>query len=102
MDAPCLAMHSPDARRQGETEQRLYLLNAWQESPLYSPRERAAFAWTEAVTRIIETHAPEAVYEETGGLFGERSWAIYRANRHDQSMESAVDCFRSQHSVETA
>src|SRR6478736_198000 len=49
--AYCLDMHSKDARRAGETEQRLYLLNAWRESPLYSDRERAALSWTEALTR---------------------------------------------------
>ncbi|MBN9563189.1 MAG: carboxymuconolactone decarboxylase family protein [Alphaproteobacteria bacterium] len=59
----CLDMHSRDARRHGETEQRLYLLNGWRESPLYSDRERAALAWTEAVTLIAQTHAPDAEYE---------------------------------------
>ena len=59
----CLDMHSHNARKHGETEQRLYLLNAWRESSLYSPRERAALAWTEAVTRIAETGAPDADYE---------------------------------------
>jgi AhpD family alkylhydroperoxidase len=54
----CLDMHSKDARKNGETEQRLYLLDGWRESRLYSPRERAALAWTEALTRIAETHAP--------------------------------------------
>src|SRR5579885_2060333 len=53
--AYCLDMHSKEARKIGETEQRLYLLDAWRESPLYTPRERAALAWTEAVTRIAET-----------------------------------------------
>ena len=67
----CLDMHSNDARKDGETEQRLYLLNAWEESPLYSPRERAALAWTEAVTRIAETHAPDAAYEEVRRHFSE-------------------------------
>ena len=67
----CLDMHSKDARKDGETEQRLYLLNAWEESPLYSPRERAALAWTEAVTRIAETHAPDAAYEEVRRHFSE-------------------------------
>jgi AhpD family alkylhydroperoxidase len=62
--AYCLDMHSKDARRHGETEQRLHVLSAWHESPLYSPRERAALAWTEAVTRIADTHAPDDVYEE--------------------------------------
>jgi AhpD family alkylhydroperoxidase len=59
----CLDMHSKDARKQGETEARLYLLNAWHESPLYSERERAALAWTEALTLIAQTHAPDADYE---------------------------------------
>ncbi|MBB3235266.1 carboxymuconolactone decarboxylase family protein [Phyllobacterium endophyticum] len=59
----CLDMHSKDARANGETEQRLYLLNAWRESPLYSDRERAALAWTEALTLVSETHAPDADYE---------------------------------------
>src|ERR1700761_9087376 len=69
--AYCLDMHSKDARRNGETEQRLYLLNAWRESPLYSERERAALAWTEALTRIAETHAPDDVYDEVRAQFGE-------------------------------
>jgi AhpD family alkylhydroperoxidase len=62
--AYCLDMHSRDARRNGETEQRLYLLDAWRESSLYSPRERAALAWTEALTLIAETRAPDDVYAE--------------------------------------
>lgn len=62
--AYCINMHTEDARKQGETEQRIYLLNAWRESPLYSDRERAALAWTEAVTLISETHAPDHVYEQ--------------------------------------
>jgi AhpD family alkylhydroperoxidase len=67
--AYCLDMHSKDARRGGETEQRLYLLNAWRESPLYSARERAALAWTEALTLIAETHAPDGVYDEVRSQF---------------------------------
>ena len=62
--AYCLDSHSKILRKGGETEQRIYLLNAWRESPLYSPRERAALAWTEALTLISETHAPDEVYEE--------------------------------------
>jgi AhpD family alkylhydroperoxidase len=61
--AYCLWMHSSDARKAGETEQRLYLLDAWEESRLYTERERAALAWTEAVTRVSETHAPREVYD---------------------------------------
>ena len=70
--AYCLDMHSRDARRLGESEQRLYLLNAWHESSLYAPRERAALAWTEFVTRIAETHAPDAVYEEVRQQFTDK------------------------------
>lgn len=62
--AYCLHMHSADARKAGESEARLYLLNAWHESALYTPRERAALAWTEALTLLPQTHAPDADYEE--------------------------------------
>lgn len=68
----CIDMHSREARADGETEQRLYLLDAWRESPLYSDRERAALAWTEALTLIAETHAPDDVYEQVHAQFGER------------------------------
>src|ERR1700742_2185518 len=67
----CINMHTQDARKHGETEQRLYLLNAWRESPVYTDRERAALAWTEAVTRISETHAPDDVYQEVRAQFSE-------------------------------
>ena len=67
----CINMHTTDARKQGETEQRIYLLSAWQESPLYTERERAALAWTEAVTLIAETHAPDAEYEAVRAQFSE-------------------------------
>jgi AhpD family alkylhydroperoxidase len=60
--AYCLDMHSRDARSQGETEQRLYVLNAWRESPLYSPRERAALAWTECLTRVATDGAPDDAF----------------------------------------
>jgi AhpD family alkylhydroperoxidase len=62
--AYCIHMHTRDARAHGETEERLYLLNAWRESPLYSDRERAALAWTEAVTLVSETHVPDDVFAE--------------------------------------
>lgn len=58
----CLHMHSKDARALGEREERLYLLDAWDESSYYTPRERAALGWTEALTRIVETRAPDAAY----------------------------------------
>src|SRR5262249_7237361 len=62
--AYCIDMHTKDARARGETEQRLYLLQAWAEAPFYSDRERAALAWTEAITKIGETHAPDSIYKE--------------------------------------
>ena len=67
----CLNMHTQDARKRGETEQRLYLLNAWREAPCYTNRERAALAWTDAVTLISETHAPDDVYNEVRAHFSE-------------------------------
>ena len=62
--AYCIHMHTRDARAHGETEERLYLLDAWRESPLYTDRERAALAWTESLTLIAETHAPDDVFDE--------------------------------------
>jgi AhpD family alkylhydroperoxidase len=69
--AYCLDMHSKDARAAGETEQRLYLLDAWRETSLYSERERAALAWTEAVTRVADGHVPDDVYDEASNHFTE-------------------------------
>jgi AhpD family alkylhydroperoxidase len=68
----CLDMHSKDARAEGETEQRLYLLDAWREAPFYTDRERAALEWTEAVTKIAEGHAGDAVYESVRAHFTEQ------------------------------
>jgi len=70
--AYCIDMHSKDARARGETEQRLYALDAWQETPFFDPRERAAIAWTEAVTRISDGHAPDDVFEEARKHFSEK------------------------------
>ena len=69
--AYCLDMHSKDARARGETEQRLYALNAWSETPFFSDRERAALAWTEAVTLVSQSHVPDSVYEEVREHFTE-------------------------------
>ena len=69
--AYCLHMHTHDARAKGETEERLYLLDAWQESALYTPRERAALAWTESVTRVAQTHVPDEVFAEASTHFTE-------------------------------
>ena len=65
-------MHSKDARAAGETEQRLYGLNAWEESPFYSERERAALAWTDAVTLVSQGHVPDEVYEKVKKQFSEK------------------------------
>ena len=67
----CLDMHSKDARADGETEQRLYELNAWREAPFYSERERAALAWTEALTLIHRDHVPDEVFESVRRHFSE-------------------------------
>lgn len=67
----CINMHTEDARKRGETEQRIYLLDAWRESPLYTDRERAALAWTESVTLIAETRAPDEVYAEVRAQFSD-------------------------------
>jgi AhpD family alkylhydroperoxidase len=67
--AYCFHMHTGEARARGETEERLYLLDAWHESPLYS--ERAALAWTEAVTLVSETHVPDRVYDQAREHFSE-------------------------------
>jgi len=69
--AYCLDMHSKDARANGESEQRLYGLEAWRETPYYSARERAALEWTEALTLVSETHVPDEVYERVRQQFSE-------------------------------
>lgn len=68
----CLDMHSKDLRAAGETEQRLYTLDAWRECPWYTERERAALAWTEALTLVTQGHVPDAVYEEVRKQFDEK------------------------------
>src|SRR5262249_30932853 len=69
--AYCLDMHSKDARAEGETEQRLYGLDAWHETPYYSARERAALEWTEALTLVSNTHVTDEVYERVREQFTE-------------------------------
>ncbi len=68
----CIDMHSIDARAEGETEQRLYALDAWRETPFFTDRERAGLAYVEAVTRVAETHVPDAVYDEARKHFSEK------------------------------
>lgn len=70
--AYCLDMHSKDARAAGETEQRLYALNAWRETSFYSARERAALAWTESLTRIIDNDVPDELYAAVRRQFSEK------------------------------
>jgi AhpD family alkylhydroperoxidase len=67
--AYCIDMHTKDARALGETEQRIYLLNSWRESPFYTERERAALEWAESVTLITQGHAPDDVYERVKRQF---------------------------------
>lgn len=67
----CLDMHSKDARANGETEQRLYGLDAWRETPYYSARERAALEWTESLTLVSESRVPDDVYERVRAQFSE-------------------------------
>jgi AhpD family alkylhydroperoxidase len=73
--AHCIDMHSKELRADGESEQRLYLLDAWRESPLYSERERAALAWTEALTLVTQGHVSDDVYEVARRQFDERELA---------------------------
>jgi AhpD family alkylhydroperoxidase len=69
--AYCLDMHTKDARKAGETEQRLYALNAWREAPFYTDRERAALEWTEALTLISENDVPDSLYNSVCEHFNE-------------------------------
>lgn len=83
--AYCLDMHSQDARAHGETEQRLYTLPAWRETPFFTDRERAALAWTEAVTLVTEGHVPDALFEEVHRHFTDKelvdlTWCIIAIN----------------------
>ncbi|HZE99056.1 MAG TPA: carboxymuconolactone decarboxylase family protein [Planctomycetota bacterium] len=83
--AYCLDMHTQDARAIGETEQRINLLSAWREAPFYTDRERAALGWTEAVTKVADTHVPDYVYNEVRARFSEKetvelNWAVVTIN----------------------
>ena len=70
--AYCVDLHSSDLRKKGETERRLYAVPVWRETPFFSPRERAALAWTEALTLLPQTHAPDADFAEVREHFSER------------------------------
>jgi AhpD family alkylhydroperoxidase len=69
--AYCVDMHTKDARAEGEAEQRLYAVSVWEETPFFTERERAALAWTEAVTLVGQGHVPDEVYEQGRGSFSE-------------------------------
>jgi AhpD family alkylhydroperoxidase len=100
--AHCIDMHTKELRADGEDEQRLHLLNAWQEAPIYSERERAALAWTEAVTRVAETHVPDDVYELVRAQFSETELAnltlaivaINGANRLNVAFRTVAGSYR--------
>jgi AhpD family alkylhydroperoxidase len=68
----CIDMHTKDARTHGESEQRLYAVSAWHEAPFYSERERAALAWTEAVTQVYKDHVPDEIYNHVRKYFTEK------------------------------
>lgn len=83
--AYCIDMHWKDARAAGQSEQKLYALNAWRESPFYTDRERAALAWTESLTLVAQTHAPDAEFVAVREHFNDReladlSWTIAAIN----------------------
>jgi AhpD family alkylhydroperoxidase len=69
--AICLHMHTAEARKDAETGERIYLLDAWREAPVYTDRERAALDWTDALTRLSETHAPDAAYDAVTAQFSD-------------------------------
>jgi AhpD family alkylhydroperoxidase len=68
----CIAMHTREARKHGETEERIYLLDAWRETPLYTPKERAALEWIEAVTLLTAGHVPDEVFKTVREQFSEK------------------------------
>ena len=102
--AYCIDMHTKDARARGETEQRLYALDAWRETPFYSERERAALAWTEAVTFVGDGHVPDAVYAQAREQFDEKELvkltlavvAINGWNRLSIAFRAVPGTYRSQ------
>lgn len=103
----CLDMHTKDARARGETEQRLYLLSSWREAPCYGERERAALAWTEAVTRIADEGVPDATYAAARRHFDEKQLvdltlaiiAINGWNRMNVAFQSEVGSYVSPHAA---
>lgn len=105
--AYCIDMHTKDARSRGESEQRLYGVNAWRETPFYSERERAALAWAEAVTKISEGLVPDDVYDQVTKHFTEKEWvdltlaviAINSWNRLAVSFRTPPGSYQPDHPV---
>ena len=101
--AHCIDMHTKELRAAGEPEQRLYLLNAWRESPFYSERERAALAWTEALTLVTDGHVPDEVYAAARDQFSEAELAnltvaivaINGANRLNIAFRTVPGAYRA-------
>ena len=84
--AYCIDMHTKDARFKGENEQRIYALDAWRETPFFTEKERAALAWTEALTNIQIGHAPDAVYQRTQQEFQRRRYREHDPRDHDHQL----------------
>ncbi len=105
--AYCIDMHTKDARTRGESEQRLYGVSAWREAPFYTERERAALAWTEAVTQISQDQVPDEVYEDVRQQFSEKEIvdltfaiiAINGWNRLAISFRSVPGSYQPEHPV---
>ena len=103
--AYCIDMHTKDARSHGESEQRLYSLSAWREAPFYTPRERAALAWAEAVTLVSRDQVPDPVFIEARRHFSERELvdltlaivAINSWNRLAISFRSVAGSYQPDH-----
>jgi AhpD family alkylhydroperoxidase len=101
--AHCIDMHTKELRAGGESEQRLYLLDAWRESPFYSERERAALAWTEALTLVTDGHVPDGVFETARAQFSEQELvnltvaivAINGANRLNIAFRTVPGSYRA-------
>jgi len=108
--AYCIDMHTKDARALGESEQRLYLLSAWRESPGFTERERAALDWTEAVTMVAEGHVPDEVYERVKQQFTEEELvnltlaivAINGWNRLSIAFRAVAGAYKSKHTQQKA
>ncbi|EPC03164.1 hypothetical protein L861_22915 [Litchfieldella anticariensis FP35 = DSM 16096] len=99
----CLRMHTRDARAAGESEERLYLLSAWRESPLYTERERAALAWTETLTLVADTQAPDDVYEYARRYFSEEELVKLTLSIGAINIWNRINVgFRTIHHVDTA